>query len=164
MLLAIQHGLRSGDILGLTLDDIEWNLKRISLVQKKTGRSLSLPLQEESALAIIDYLKNERPETDFPEIFITCNAPYRPLAESRGSVHAEISAAFNRAGVVTEGKHHGLHAIRHSLAVSLLGSNTPIPVLAEILGHTSSNATKNYLRVDVEKLRPLSLEVPNECR
>lgn len=161
VLLAIQHGLRAGDILGLKYDDIDWSCMRIALVQRKTGKQLTLPLQEESALAIIDYLKNERPDIEDSHIFFTHCAPFRPLVATSASHHMQASRVFERCGVDTRGKHHGLHSIRHSLAVNMLDSKTPLPVLSEVLGHNSTEASKVYLRVDVERLRSLSLEVPH---
>jgi site-specific recombinase XerD len=124
---------------------------------------LSLHLHEECALAIIDYLKNERPESSDGHIFLECVAPYRPLAKAR-THHDVFSDGFARAGVDTTGKHHGAHAARHSLAVSMLSAKTPLPVITGILGHKSSNTTMRYLKVEAESPRPLSLEVPDGCR
>ena len=53
-----------------------------------------------------------------------------------------------------------MHAMRHSLAGQLLQNDTPLPVISEVLGHTSSQATMNYLRIDIEKLIQCSLFVP----
>ena len=44
MLLASLLGMRSGDIKGLRFDQIDWANRRLSLVQRKTGRRLDLPL------------------------------------------------------------------------------------------------------------------------
>jgi site-specific recombinase XerD len=161
VLLAAQHGLRVGDIFGLRLCDIDWTLMRIVVTQKKTRCDLSLPLQEESALALIDYLKNERPDSNDTHIFLTHCAPHEPLAASAASLHSKISQLFTASGIDIHNKHHGMHSIRHSLAVNMLESKVPLPVLSGVLGHSSTEATRVYLRVDFERLRPLSLEVPH---
>jgi len=54
-------------------------------------------------------------------------------------------------------KRVGLHALRHSLAVTLLEKNTPLPIISEILGHASINSTSPYLKVDVPMLRQCAL-------
>ena len=55
VLLAAMHGLRIGDIKKLRFDDIDWPLKRLNIVQGKTGARLIVPLHDECVLAIIDY-------------------------------------------------------------------------------------------------------------
>ena len=57
-------------------------------------------------------------------------------------------------------KKHGPHALRHSLAGFLLEKKTPLPVISEVLGHTNTESTKTYLRIDMESLRQCALEVP----
>lgn len=63
-------------------DNNDWRAKEIRLVQSKTGKSLSLPLEPESGNAIADYLLNARPKCDLPDIFITHTNPIRPISSS----------------------------------------------------------------------------------
>lgn len=56
MLLAAQTGLRACDIVNLKREDIDWRAREIRIVQQKTGKPLSLPLEPESGNAIADYL------------------------------------------------------------------------------------------------------------
>ena len=49
---------------------------------------------------------------------------------------------------------------RHSLATNLLGANQPVPVISEILGHSTSESTMVYTRVSVDMLRRCALDVP----
>jgi integrase/recombinase XerD len=160
MLLASLLGLRSGDIKGLRFDQIDWTNRRLSLVQRKTGRRLDLPLPDECALAIIDYWKNERPEVEDPHVFLRHRAPLQPPAAGN-HFHQVVAGCFARAGVETSERHRGLHALRHSAAVGMLGAGTPYPVIGAVLGHADANTTRRYLRVDVAHLRPLALEVPD---
>lgn len=160
MLLASLLGLRSADIKGLRFDQIDWANRRLSLVQHKTGRRLDLPLPEECALAIIDYWKNERPEVEDPHVFLRHRAPLQPPAAGN-HFHQLAAGCFARAGVETSGRHQGLHALRHSVAVGMLESGTAYPVIGAVLGHVDANTTRRYLRVDVTHLRPLALEVPD---
>ena len=63
-----------------------------------------------------------------------------------------------RSGIqITPEKNHGLHTLRHSLATELMRKDTPIPVIAEILGHKSIETTMKYLRADIEELRYCTL-------
>lgn len=160
MLLAALLGLRSADIKGLRFDEIDWSNRRLSLVQRKTGRRLDLPLPDECALAIIDYWKNERAEVDDPRVFLWHRAPLQPPGSSN-HFHQVAGGCFARAGVEVSGRHRGLHALRHSAAIGMLESGTPYPVIGAVLGHADANTTRRYLRVDLTHLRPLALEVPD---
>jgi site-specific recombinase XerD len=57
-------------------------------------------------------------------------------------------------------KKHGPHALRHSLAGFLLEKKTPLPVISEVLGHTNTESTKTYIKIDMDSLRQCALEVP----
>ena len=157
-LLALQLGMRASDVTQLKFENIDWRLQKLSFIQWKTKRNIVLPLPDECMFALLDYIKNERPKKDDPHIFLTTRAPYTPLCGS--NYHYFVSNCYKRAGVDTKNKHRGLHSVRHSMAVNMLLTDTPYPVITGILGHESSNTTKAYLRVDTERLRVLCLEVP----
>lgn len=160
MLLAALLGLRSGDIKGLRFDQIDWANRRLRVVQHKTGRRLDLPLPDECMLAIVDYWKNERPDSADQHVFLRHRAPQQPPAAGN-HFHQVVAGCFARAGVEPSGRHRGLHALRHSVAVGMLDAGTPYPVIGAVLGHADANSTRRYLRVDVAHLRPLALEVPD---
>jgi integrase len=160
MLLAATLGLRSGDVKALRFDQIDWANRRLSMAQGKTGRRLDLPLPDECLFALVDYWKNERPDSAEPRVFLRRRAPVQPPAAGN-HFHQVVSGCFERAGVDTAGKHRGLHSLRHSAAVGMLDVGAPYPVIGAVLGHANANTTRRYLRVDVERLRPLALEVPD---
>jgi len=66
---------------------------------------------------------------------------------------AGISTAYVR--------HHGLHALRHGLATTLLEQDTPINTIQSILGHVNMETTQKYTAVNVRELRECALEVPS---
>ena len=72
-----------------------------------------------------------------------------------------MTGCLARAGVEVSGRHRGLHALRHSVAVGMLESGTAYPVIGAVLGHVEANTTRRYLRVDLTHLRLLALEVPD---
>jgi site-specific recombinase XerD len=43
----------------------------------------------------------------------------------------------------------------------MLAGGTSYPAIGAVLGHEGVESTKAYLRVDVEQLRALALEVPD---
>lgn len=108
--------------------------------------------------AIIDYLQYERATSKHKEVFLSITPPYEKL--SRQTVTSTIQRIIKDTGINISKRKFGMHAMRHSLAGQLLQNDTPLPVISEVLGHTSSQATMNYLRIDIEKLIQCSLFVP----
>ncbi len=53
----------------------------------------------------------------------------------------------------------GMHSLRHTLASTLLEHNTPLAVISDILGHSDTDTTAAYLKVDVNRLRECALNL-----
>jgi len=64
LLLAAEYGWRSKDIVNLRFDQIDWDKNVISFAQNKTGIPVEYPLLASVGNAIIDYIKNGRPDSD----------------------------------------------------------------------------------------------------
>lgn len=158
MLLACVYGLRVSDIRGLQLKSLHWKEKTISLYQVKTKRYVELPLTDGTTLALLDYIKNVRPESDDPHVFLRHRRPYIPYS-SNDNFSSKVSYYFKKSGVNTNGKHHGLHSMRHSLATNLLREGTAVNGIASILGHSSIKSTKPYIWSDIKHLKMCALEV-----
>ena len=91
-------------------------------------------------------------------MFIRHTRPYMPYSR-KDNFGSKVSYYFKKAGVNTDGKHHGLHSMRHCLATNLLGENTTINEIASILGHSSAKSTKRYIWSDIKHLKLCALEV-----
>lgn len=159
--LLVYLGMRVGDVIALRFCDIDWEKGSISYAQQKTGNLLTLPLLDEVKFPLIDYIRNGRHESADPEyIFVTMYAPYTRYT-CTSSMFRMVEKCMQTAGIRYEGRHHGPHSLRHSLATNLLSENVPISVIANIMGHSSTRTTETYLTVDETHLKEISLEVPN---
>lgn len=159
MMLAARLGLRASDICGLTFPDLDWRSSMLRITQLKTGEPLDLPLLPDVGGAVIDYIRYARPESELPYVFLHVVRPFDRICSS--TLSSVVTQCVNLAGVdVGGGRRHGPHALRHSLAARLLDAQTPLPVISAVLGHTSSESTRYYLRVDESALRRCALEVP----
>ena len=161
LLLAVQFGMRAGDIRQLKFEHIKWSRNTVEFVQQKTNSTLQLPVTEELKYAVADYMKNSRPEADDPHIFVRHRAPFQPFVGSNTFYHV-INKYMALAEIKLNGRKHGLHSMRHSAASNLLQNHTPYPVITGILGHLNTETTKLYLRIDIQQLRTVALEVPDE--
>ena len=159
ILLAARVGLRSSDIVNLKFAHIDWESSQITLIQQKTNTPVTLTLLKDVGEAIINYIKNGRPEVDTPYIFIRENPPYTQLYAA--SLYTIVDGYLKRAKIkIPAGKKHGPHALRHSLATRLLENNIPIATIKEILAHQSTQTTKAYLKIAQKQLLQCALEVP----
>lgn len=158
MLLASVYGLRSCDIRTLQFSNLDWKNQRIRLSQQKTKRYLELPLTKEVCLALLDYIKNARPDTMDTHIFIRQRPPIAPYSENN-HFSTKVYAYFKKAKVNIDRKHAGLHSMRHSLATGMMSDGVQISEIATILGHTSPQTTTRYIWSDISQLRKASMEV-----
>ena len=156
LLLAARLGIRASDIRALRLDSIHWNDDQIEFTQRKTGRKATLPLTEEVGKALIDYLLHGRPHSPHREVFLRIQAPFRPLGPFLRCI---IKNQCRKAGITLPQGRMGLHSLRHALAQRLLFNDTPLETIADILGHTSLNATRVYAKVDLKQLRTAALDI-----
>lgn len=158
LLLATRLGFRSSDIAGLQFANLDWDNNLIRLTQYKTKREVELPLLADIGDAIINYLQHARPVSPAPNVFLSACAPYRPV--NRLIINGAISRIIKASKVDIGNRKFGPHAMRHTLATRLLGNGIPLPVISETLGHTNTQTTMKYLRVDINNLQRCALEVP----
>lgn len=156
LMIAVKLGIRTCDIRNLRPSNFDWDQHMLSFTQIKTGEPLSLPLPIDVGWAVIDYLKNGRPISDSPEIFLRAIAPY----ESLQNFDNILIKHMRKAGIPLDSlKHHGLHSLRHSLATHMLDEGIPITSIQGVLGQVNAESTQKYIGVNVRQLRSCALEV-----
>jgi integrase len=158
--LAARYGLRSCELVRLTLDHIDWRAEILRVPQSKTKQTLQLPLTEEAGAVLTRYLKAGRPSSEHRELFLRRRAPAGPLAHT--AVHDILEHRIRRSGL--ELPVFGTHVLRHSFAVHLLRRGVPMGEIGDVLGHRDCESTAVYLRLGVEDLREVGLSIPNEVR
>jgi integrase/recombinase XerD len=159
LLLIATYGLRVGEVARLELDDIAWRDQHIRIPRPKVGTSLLLPLTDEVASALLDYLRHDRPESIHRRVFLRVREPQGPIEST--AICDAFDAWAARTGIRLP---HlgGAHCIRHALAMHLLRQATPLKTIGDLLGHRSVESTGIYLRLDVEDLRDVALPLPSE--
>ncbi len=159
LILLTTYGLRAKEIVRLRLEDIDWRRDVLRIYHWKTDSHSELPLLREPGEALFRYLQEVRPQSEHREVFLRINAPHRSF-KSGSNFYWIMSSLLKAAGVEPSGR-HGPHAFRHARAVSLLRSGVPMNVIGNVLGHTSANSTNVYLKLAVEDLRAVGLELPS---
>jgi integrase len=164
VLLICRLGLRGVDVKRLRFADLDWPANQVSVVQAKTGRRVDLPLLKDVGWAIIDYVRDGRPVSDCPQVFLRHTAPIGPFSD-QDHLH-QILVKHARAAHVSlgENRRHGMHSLRHTLATRLMEDGTPIEQIADILGHQSVQSTSVYLKSSLGLLARCALDPDRPAR
>lgn len=152
--LGLQLGLRASDIVRLKLQDIDWNLSTVKIIQKKTGVPLETALPVGVANLLYRYITKGRPKSDLPHIFLHHDAPF-----SKYSVE-KCSRCLTKALANIPRTSPGFHITRRTFATNLLLSGNGIQIVKSALGQSDLTQLNHYLGVDLVHLRlcPINLE------
>jgi integrase/recombinase XerD len=147
-------GLRSGEVAGLRLGDIDWRHGEIT-VRGKGDRRDQLPLPVDVGESIVDYLRLGRPATALDRsVFVRVKAPHSGLTS--GGVTQAVAAAGRRAGLGTI----YAHRLRHTAATSMLAAGAGLAEIGQVLRHRRPLTTAVYAKVDTTALRTLARPWP----
>jgi integrase len=150
MLLAI-YGLRAGEVNRLRLEDFDWEHEVFRVVSSKTGRVRSYPLVRSVGDAILRYLQEVRPRSSHRELFLSLNAPLRPVRTSLSGMVRDRLRSLH-----VSLPHYGAHVLRHACATRLLTAGLSLKEIGDQLGHTAPDSTRIYAKVDLVGLRQVA--------
>jgi site-specific recombinase XerD len=111
LLLLARLGLRAGDIMRLSIDDIDWQQGSLR-VCGKGRREAKLPLPQDVGDAVLKYLNEVRPKVPIARIFLRSLAPCQPFVESSTGISTIVRRALVRAGI-HDAPSQGAHMLRH---------------------------------------------------
>jgi len=142
-------GLRLSELLGLTLDQIDWP-RRSAQVRGKGNKDRIVLLGDLAIDALERYIHQGRPQLLRD---LDCAALYlshlgKPLSV-RG-FHMILQNHLRTAGIQ---RHVTPHTLRHSFATHLLEGGADLRTVQELLGHASISTTQVYTHVSEGYLR-----------
>jgi site-specific recombinase XerD len=153
LVLLVTYGLRAREVAALTLDDIDWRNDRLRVPERKAAHSTAYPLSAVVGEAILDYLKNGRPETQDRRLFFRSPAPCAPMGVA--AVAARASHYIRKAGIQIS--RAGSHTLRHTCVQRLINADFPLKAIGDYVGHRSPSSTQIYSKVAIEALREVAL-------
>lgn len=156
LLLLARLGLRGGEVLAMTLEDLDWERSEI-VVRGKGQRLERLPLPAEVGAALACYLCEVRPARATRRVFIRMKAPLQGFA-GPSAIGCIVRRALRRARLNPELK--GAHLLRHSLATNLLRRGASLGEIGQLLRHRQPTTTQIYAKVDIAALRGIALPWP----
>jgi integrase/recombinase XerD len=152
LILLATYGLRSSEVSGLRLEDVNWESEIVSITRPKPRRAQEYPLVSEAGEAILRYLQRVRPRCAAREIFLTFKAPFRRL--SQGALYHLVSTRLGALGIHVPRR--GPHSLRHACAGRLVAEGFSLKEIGDHLGHRSAYATRIYAKVDLVGLRKVA--------
>jgi integrase/recombinase XerD len=144
--LAYTLGLRPREISMITLDDIEFKHRRVSLRKRKADNPIVLPLTESTTKALVAYIIGARPDSDQRALFLTTQKPYKPITANY--VSRDLSLIMKKAGL--NGTSYWL---RHTYAQNILESGGSIFEVKEMMGHGRIQSAESYLHIHIKMMR-----------
>jgi site-specific recombinase XerD len=150
--LLIHYGLRRGEVERLTLDDLDWVAETFRVTRPKLRRAQSYPMSVPVGEAILRYLRHARPRCSHRALFLTIQAPFRPL--SGASITFMVRKRLTKQGVQLNRR--GAHCLRHACASQLLDAGFTLKQIADHLGHRSMDTTRIYTKIDLHGLRQVA--------
>lgn len=151
-------GMRAHEVVAVRIADINLLDGEITVRASKTSSERKLPLTEEMAEVIVDYLKN-RPEIckNEPKLFVRSTAPYTAIQTS-SALGEVVRKYIYETGIKTPT--YGTHQLRHSLATHLINNGITLKEIADILGHKNLQSTTVYAKVNFMQLEKAALSLP----
>lgn len=128
---ALYTGLRKANILGLQWKQIDFNLKRLEVLENKGNKHIILPLTPPLE-KILQRRYNER----------CCEYVFaNPKTQNRYyEIDREWAKALAKAGI----ENFRFHDLRHTVGTRLAAKGVPINVIKEILAHSDIRTTMRY--------------------
>jgi integrase/recombinase XerD len=157
LLLIATYGLRSSEIVALTLDDFAWRRGELRVPRRKVDGALTLPLTDDAGDAVLNYVRHGRPPLPTRVVFLRARPPVGVLKPT--AVTEVFQTRARRSGLAIP--FQGAHCLRHSLAVQLLREGVSLKAIGDVLGHRTVESTCMYLRLATEDLRDVPLSLPD---
>ena len=152
LMLFIAYGLRAGEVVGLRLDDLDWESEIVRVRCPKPGRTHVWPLSPAVGHAILRYIAEARPAGHGRSLFFTSRAPIKPV--TRKTLSKIVRDRLAGIGIVSGRR--GTHALRHAAAQHLLDQGMSMKVIGDFLGHRDPSSTAIYAKVNLAALREVA--------
>ena len=141
-------GLRSAEVRGLQLADVDMGRRRLRVIGKG-GKERHVPVDPAFFSELAAYLRLERPAgLATPECFVVLRGPTagRPVTE------AGLRSLFRRHRESCGAARVRPHRLRHTYGTELAAAGIDLLALRELMGHSSPETTARYVHLSVEQL------------
>lgn len=140
--LMLLNGLRSREVLALTLEDLLFSEAQIR-VHGKGSRVRMLPLPPETIRILQSYLKTERPLTNASAVFVSLKGRARGSPLSPAGLRSLFRHHRTTSGVPPANPHR----FRHTFGSDMIRAGVSLPALMRLMGHAHIHTTLLYIQL-----------------
>lgn len=144
LMIAYSCGLRVGEVVQLTVKDIDSERMVVLIKQGKGRKDRITNLSPKMLVQLRDYYKLYRPQHWLFE------NPTKDAPLSSRSLQKVYINSVEKAGIR---KATSFHSLRHSFATHLLEAGVDLRYIQELLGHSSSKTTEIYTHVSTKSIQ-----------
>ncbi|MGH7745837.1 MAG: tyrosine-type recombinase/integrase [Candidatus Dormibacteria bacterium] len=146
--LMLYSGLRSAEVLGMSVHDVDIGRRWLRVVGKG-DKERRVPLDAEVAGTIQTYLLVERPETEVDALFVVAKGPSRGQRLTPAGLRTVFRYHRELTGVVAGHP----HALRHSFGTALAEAGVDLAVIQAMMGHDHVDSAAAYIHLAPTFLR-----------
>jgi site-specific recombinase XerD len=146
-MLMLRCGLRVGEVAKLTIREIDFERRRIFVLNGKGPKDRIVYFSNDACEAIQEYLK-VRPSTRVQKLFLVEKGIHKGKPLSLRGIQKRIEYYAKKVGLIVS-----CHRLRHTMATQLLNADAMLVSVQELLGHNSIISTQRYCKVSNEKVR-----------
>jgi len=139
VIIALNTGMRRGEILNLTWGDINMKQRFINVRESKNNEIRTIPIND----MLYKSLQEIGPQMPLQYVFTNDNG--KPLS----TIKTGFRAALKRAGITD----FRFHDLRHTFASLLVMAGADIRTIQELLGHKDIKMTMRYSHLSTAHLR-----------
>jgi len=144
VMLALQAGMRRGELLALKWADVDYRANMLHVRQSKSGKSRAIPLNEQALEALRACVTVQRLVEAHESPYVFCKASGEPFVN--------IKRSFMRACRVAGIKQFRFHDLRHTFASHLAIRGVSLYKISQLLGHKSTEMTMRYAKLSPDTM------------
>lgn len=146
VLLMLLGGLRSAEVRGLQLVDVDLGARQVKVLGKGSKQRV-VPVDRAFFSELTAYLRSERPAgLATPECFVVLRGPTAGQAMTEAGLRRIFRTHRARSGATRV----RAHRLRHTFGTELAAAGIDLLVLRELMGHAHAETTASYVHLAPE--------------
>lgn len=146
-MLMLRCGLRVAEVANLTLSSIDWERKRILVLNGKFRKDRIVFMSDDTIMALKNYIRI-RPSLKVRKVFLAQKGIYKGRPLSVRGIQWRMEYYAKKTGVRV-----CCHMLRHTMATQLLNADAMLSTVQELMGHECIISTQRYAKVANPKVR-----------
>jgi len=149
LLLMLLGGLRKSEVIGLSLEDLDFAQRTVLIREGKGGHQRLASVAPSALTTLLHYLNEERPVSSSTRVFLVLKGPRKGQPLTVGALDTIIKYHRRQAGTPEV----QCHRLRHPCLTRLRQAGMSLEALQAQAGHRSIMSTRVYLHLCPKELQ-----------